>query len=418
VIVQFRIIAIYSSDYKAITQGFIGKLKAILLSQLGIIGFMSLLKQKKLSIGLIINPWAGIGGSVALKGSDGEDIREKALSLGAKPKAQCRVEQALQPLLPFRNQLKFLTVAGDMGETVLEKFGFNYNTILTPQKQTRAEDTKTAVARLEKNEVDLIVFAGGDGTARDIYDGLTQNTLVLGIPAGTKIHSGVYCITPTAAGELIAQVVEGKVVEIANASVMDIDEVLFRQGKVQAKLYGQLRIPFAPLLVQQVKSGSQVDESINQQEIAAGICQELEDDHLYIMGSGSTIASVMAELQLENTLLGVDVVLNQQVIAKDVRAEQLEDFLRQHGNLPRTLYVTVIGGQGHVFGRGNQQLSQAAIRLIGKSNIHIVATKEKMEALHGRPFISDTGDVEFDHWLAGRYKVQVDYNETWLYPLA
>ncbi len=372
---------------------------------------------KKLIIGLVINPWAGVGGSVALKGSDGEEIREKALSLGAIPEANQRVKTALKMLTTLNQSVEFLTVSGNMGANSLQQLGFDYRILFQVGEKTSATDTIKAIELMENHRVDLIAFAGGDGTARDVFDGITKGTLVLGIPAGTKIHSGVYCINPQAAGELISKVIEGKIIEIATASVMDIDEDLFRQGRVQAKLYGELKIPFEPLLVQQVKSASQVDESINQLDIAEGICKDWESDHLYIVGSGSTLQSVMAQLKLKNTLLGIDVVLNHQVIANDVSAEKLLNLLNQYKNISSTLLITVIGGQGHLFGRGNQQLSHQVLRTIGKSNIIILATKKKMAQLKGRPFIADSGSDDFDQWLAGRYSVRVDYNETWLYPL-
>lgn len=375
--------------------------------------------NKKLKLGFIINPWAGVGGAVALKGSDGDKIRQQALELGAIPQAQKRAEQALKLVLPLKDRIEFVTVSGKMGESLLKKMGFQYQLLLETPTQTSGQDTTKAASLMELEEVDLIIFVGGDGTARDLHDGLSgkssKNTLVLGIPAGTKIHSGVYCITPTAAGELIVKVINGDVVEVVTASVMDIDENLFRQGRVQARLYGEMRVPDEPLLIQAVKSGSQVDESINQLDIAEGLCERWQPEHLYIIGSGTTLAVLMEQLQLTNTLLGIDVVLNGEVIAADVTASQLLTLLEEHQSLPKTLLVTVIGAQGHVFGRGNQQLSPDVIKAIGKSNIQIVATKAKVAALSGRPFISDTGDCELDHWLAGRYAVQVDYNETWLY---
>ncbi len=372
----------------------------------------------KLRAGFLINPWAGIGGAVALKGSDGVAIRDKALQRGAKQTASNRAKIALQVFEHLKDKVEFYTAADDMGEDLLRSFGFHFSVVYTPLVHpTTAEDSIQAIKRMQQSPLDLVIFAGGDGTARDVYDAQEKPFPVIGIPAGTKIHSGVYCITPKAAGELIAQVIEGRVVGLIKASVMDINEDLFRRGKVQAKQYGELYTADEPLLIQASKSSSTEDESINLLDIAAGVAEEIQQDHLYIMGSGTTIAAVMEHLTLENTLLGVDIVLNGKIIGKDVTADQLNDIIAAHQELPKTLFLTIIGGQGHVFGRGNQQLSTAVLKRIGKYNIQILATKSKLANLNGRPLIADTGDTEIDKWLSGRWNVTVGYQQSVLYPM-
>ncbi|WP_337843623.1 ATP-NAD kinase family protein [Rheinheimera sp.] len=364
-------------------------------------------------LGLIINPVAGVGGAVALKGSDG--VVAQALALGAVPMAGEKTRQALTPLLPFIEQLEIYTVAGAMGATLAAEMGFQYRICYCPaQTDTSALDTEAAAQALAEAGVDLLLFAGGDGTARNICTVVADKTTVLGIPAGCKIHSGVYAISPAAAGKVIAQLVAGELVTLTEAPVMDIDEMAFRQGVVKARRYGEMRIPAELRYVQNVKSGGKEVEALVLDDLAAYVVSQMDANVRYVMGSGSTVAAVMAELGLENTLLGVDVVENGELIAKDVTASQLLELVQGHDC---KLVITLIGGQGHVFGRGNQQLSPAVIRAIGRDNIWLIATKSKLKELAGRPLLADTGDARLDHELQGLIPVLVGYNDYVMYRL-
>ncbi len=364
-------------------------------------------------IGLIINPLAGLGGSVGLKGSDG--LAAEALALGAIPMAQQRAEQALMPLLPFKDSLEFFTVAGEMGQDLCVKLGFPHQVIYQSEQQpTTARDTEQAAEAIAAIGVDVLLFAGGDGTARNLCAAVADKTTVLGIPAGCKIHSGVYAITPEAAGLVVSRMIRGELLSVRDALVMDIDEQAFRQGVVRAKRFGEMQIPSELMYVQSVKMAGKESEELVLDDLAAFVASQMEDNIRYVMGSGSTVAAIMAELGLENTLLGVDVVENGQVIAKDVTASELLDLVRGY---PSKLVITLIGGQGHVFGRGNQQLSPAVIRAIGRQNIQIVATKTKLQQLAGRPLISDSGDPQLDRELAGMVKILCGYQDVVMYRL-
>ena len=273
-------------------------------------------------LGLIINPLAGLGGSVGLKGSDGQ--AERAMALGAAPQAMHRATTALTELLPQRDKFVVYTVAGDMGQSVCEALGLAYQLLYTPDSwPSAAEDTETAARLLAEQGVDLLLFAGGDGTARNICAAVGEHTTVLGIPAGVKIHSGVYAISPQAAGKLVAKLVAGELVSLSEAAVMDIDEQAFRQGVVKARRFGEMRIPAQLRYVQSVKMGGRESEELVLADLAAFVVSQMEANIRYVMGSGSTVAAVMAELGLDNTLLGVDVVENGELIAKDVTAAQL-----------------------------------------------------------------------------------------------
>lgn len=371
--------------------------------------------RHELTIGLIINPYAGIGGAVAMKGSDGKATRDAALAKGAELKAATRAKQALDIIAPFKHKISIITVSGAMGEELCQQMGFDYRTVYQPANvQTEAFDTEQAAEAILENNIDLMVFAGGDGTARNICHVVSDTVPVIGIPAGCKIHSGVYGVTPAATGKVIEKLLKGELVSIGDADVMDIDESLFREGVVKAKAYGEMRVPVELTYVQAVKSGGKESDELVLQDIADFVIEQMEDE-LFIMGSGSTVNGIMKEMGLDNTLLGVDVIANGELKAADVTAEQLEVLTQQY---PCKLVITLIGGQGHIFGRGNQQLSPKVIRQIGKENILVVATKSKLSALEGRPLIADTGDPVLDAELAGPIPIITGYNDHVLYRVA
>lgn len=369
-------------------------------------------KSPLFRIGLIVNSYAGLGGSVALKGSDGADTAKRALELGATPKAPLRVGQTLKVIQAYSDQIQFVTGAGGLGEDVVRDLGYVCDVIYTPQQSlTSADDTRELAKLLaERDDIDLLLFAGGDGTARDVCAVYPAQRPVLGIPAGVKIHSGVYAISPTAAGKVLEQLILGQLTSVTNADVMDIDEDAFRQGTVRARRYGEMLVPAELRYVQAVKMGGKESDELVLADIAADVIESMDDDTLYVMGSGSTVAFIMEELSLPNTLLGVDVVLAGQVIASDATATQLEKLIDEHQG-PVQMIITVIGGQGHIFGRGNQQLSPAVIRRVGKDHIQIVATKAKLQALGQRPLLVDTGEPELDAELSGLMRVTTGYHD-------
>lgn len=384
--------------------------------------------MKPFKLGFIINPIAGIGGSVALKGSDGMAMH--ALALGAKPQANARATLALEVLLPYQEDIVIYTANEQMGEQCARDLGFKVEVLYQAKhRNTLSDDSQLAAQALLAHGVDIILFAGGDGTARDIANVVAteddyQQVPVLGIPAGCKIHSGVYAITPKAAGRIIELMVTKELVTLTTGDVMDIDESLFRQGIVKAKRYSEMQIPSELRYVQAVKSGGKESDEFVLQDIAANVIEEMNDhdDRQFIIGSGSTTAFLMAELALENTLLGVDIVCEQSLIASDVTEAKLFKAITEYQGVSK-LVITLIGGQGHVFGRGNQQLSPRVIRLIlaqpGHSdNIMIIATKTKLAALANRPLISDTGDSELDQILSGYMPIITGYKDQVLYPLA
>jgi predicted polyphosphate/ATP-dependent NAD kinase len=359
-------------------------------------------------LGLIVNPLAGIGGKVGLKGSDGQLTVEKALELGATPESSRRAIEALQGLTPLKDQIQLYTYPAEMGEAEALTCGFTPIVLGEIDRgHTTAADTKKAAREMRMAGIDLILFVGGDGTARDIFEAIGDQYPALGIPAGVKIHSSVYAINPKRAAELIVEFLKGNAT-MRDMEVMDIDEELFRAGRVSARLYGYLKIPFVRRFVQGAKAGS-ASPSENLKSMAMAIVQLMEQEQLfyYVLGTGTTVKAVGDELGIDKTLLGVDVVFNKSLVGKDLNERQLLELL---AGKPAKIVVTVIGGQGYIFGRGNQQLSPKVIRMVGKQNLIVVASQQKLLSLNG-PLLVDTGDPDLDQTLTGYIRVITGYRE-------
>ncbi|MCY4579789.1 MAG: ATP-NAD kinase family protein [Chloroflexi bacterium] len=371
-------------------------------------------------LGLIVNPNAGVGGRVGLKGTDGESIYRKAITLGARPEAQARALDALKVIGREVPALELLTCAGPMGEIVAQNSGVSCDVIEgvpADLRETNAADTRRATMEMCGSGVDLLLFAGGDGTARDISDTLASTVgssdpmPVLGIPAGVKMHSGVFALTPRRAGEIVVRFLnsESEAPEVADAEVMDIDEEAFRTGRLAASLYGYLKTPLDSTGVQSTKSGALPDDGETPDDIARQVIEGMTEDTLYIIGPGTTTSAIPGALELPNTLLGVDVILNGELMVSDATES---DLLSLTENKNAKIVVSVIGGQGYIFGRGNQQISPRLIRRVGRDNIIVVATRRKLLDLGGRPLLVDTGDSHLDDELSGYIKVVTGYRES------
>jgi predicted polyphosphate/ATP-dependent NAD kinase len=363
-------------------------------------------------LGLIVNPIAGMGGRCGLKGTDGAEILAKACELGAVPEAPGRAGQALGRLAGLTDSVEILTASGAMGETEALEAGFKPTVLFaTNGDTTTSEDTRRAAREMVAAGVDLILFAGGDGTARDVYAAAGPDAVCLGVPAGCKIHSGVYGINPRNAGDLAALYLQGKVTKVKQAEVMDIDEEAFRQGRVSAELYGYLTVPRDEARVQGGKAGRAQSDENALDAISYFLRDTMDADALYILGTGGTVFGIKRRLGIAGTLLGVDVTHGRELVAADVTERQLLDLLDQKGGARAKIVVTVIGGQGYIFGRGNQQISPRVIERVGRDDIVVVATKQKLAALGGKPLLVDTGSEEVNAMLTGYMRVVTGYNE-------
>ncbi|MFD1218093.1 ATP-NAD kinase family protein [Microbulbifer celer] len=377
-------------------------------------------------LGLIINPWAGIGGPAGLKGSDGSDTVEQALAAGIEPRSHKRVAVALTALKPFAEQLQILTFAGDMGEYLARELGFTV-TVVGKAAGTRSspEDSEQAAQAIRAAGADLIVFGGGDGTARNMVNALGDAFPVLGIPAGVKMHSACFAISPKAGGQVLTRLMSGELVDLHQREVRDIDEKSFREGRVSTRYYGELLVPEEGHFLQAVKNAGREVEALAVADIAADIIEEmaeLDPETLYVFGPGSTTLAVLEELGAEGTLLGVDLWRGDKLLAKDVNALQvqqaIEDHRSQNKEAPVKIILTAIGGQGHLIGRGNQQLSPKVLQLVGRDHLLVVATKTKITELGGRPLLIDSGDAELDERWSGFIRVVTGYRDEILYPLS
>jgi predicted polyphosphate/ATP-dependent NAD kinase len=357
-------------------------------------------------IGFIVNPVAGMGGAVGLKGTDGKTILNKAISLGAKPVASQRAETFLAGLVAAKKNLRLIVGACSMGENQAMKCGFTFAVKGERKRETTSEDTQIIADEMVKAGVDLLVFCGGDGTSRDILKVVGLNVPVLGVPTGVKMHSAVFAVTPQAAARVAISYLWGGL-PLREAEVMDVDEQAFREGRLSAELYGYLLSPYEPHLIQGNKLESPMTENEvrNQAAIAIYIIEEMKPEIIYVVGPGTTTRTIGDLLDQKKTLLGVDLFQNKKIIASDVNEKQILEAIR--GKVARII-VTPIGGQGFIFGRGNQQISFKVIRQVGLENIVVVATKSKLDRL--KSLRVDTGDPELDKDLrAHEINVVIDY---------
>jgi predicted polyphosphate/ATP-dependent NAD kinase len=364
-------------------------------------------------LGLIINPVAGLGGRVGLKGSDGEAIQRRARELGARSPSPERAQAALTRLLPMRGGLELVTSPDEMGEQVARSLGFEPTVIgAIPQGATTAEDTVAAAQEMARRGVMLILFAGGDGTARDIVRAVGGECPALGIPAGVKILSAAFATNPRAAGDLARAYMEGTTARLREVEVLDLDEEAYRAGRVSPRLYGYLRAPYDRRRLQARKSPSGPDERGVLQAIAADVVDRMRPGVAYVIGPGTTTRPILERMGLDKTLVGVDVVCDRGLLAKDANEAMLLDILETH---PGEIIVTPIGGQGYLLGRGNQPISPAVVEAVGRENIAVVSTPEKLHALRGQPLLVDSGDDETDRRLSGYVRVITGYRECSVY---
>jgi predicted polyphosphate/ATP-dependent NAD kinase len=351
--------------------------------------------------GFVVNPIAGMGGRVGLKGTDG--VLDEALELGAKPVAPHRVLVFLEKLGSLIESrgigegIEWLTCAGIMGEDDLEASGIEsstYEIVHTPAEPTTTEDTKKTCNKFLDEGAKLIVFCGGDGTARDIWQTVGEKIPIIGIPSGVKMHSGVFGMNPEATAEIVAAFLTGEL-DVAEGEILDLDEDKYRDGEWHIRLFGTARTPHEPTYVQVSKVQVEaVGEDAMKEEIAESMVEDMEEDPdmLFILGSGSTVGAVSKELGIEFSLLGVDAVVNKELVAKDVNESKLLELLDEYKNV--RLVISPIGAQGFILGRGNLQLSPEVIRRVGIDNITIISPPAKLDQT---PILRvDTGDKELD----------------------
>jgi predicted polyphosphate/ATP-dependent NAD kinase len=370
-------------------------------------------------IGLIVNPIAGIGGTVGLKGSDGLQILNLARERGGLIQAPKRTEEFLHELKSIRDDIIIYTLQGVMGGNSVLKERFKIELlkideipISTILYETNSSFTIKTAKKMKELNLDLIVFVGGDGTARDIFEAVDSKIPCLGIPSGVKINSSVFAVNPKAAAKLLIEFYNGHS-HLREFEVLDIDETAFRDNRVVSKLYGYLSTPYLPTLSQPSKMASPqtLEEKNNQLRIADWIVKQMDNsgkDYHYLLGPGTTVRAIAEVLNQKKTLLGVDLFFNKKCIAMDLNEHQI---LEKIEGKKIKLIVTPIGAQGFVFGRGNLQLSPKIIKKIGLENIIIIASKFKISSLPKGKLRIDSRDSSFDKKFSGLHRVLADFGE-------
>ncbi|MFW6018016.1 MAG: ATP-NAD kinase family protein [Halapricum sp.] len=346
------------------------------------------------TIGFVVNPVAGMGGRVGLKGTD--DKLQQARARGARPRAPDRARNALDAMAATGTDVDLLTYAGVMGETVAREAGFEPVVVGEPDAgpdaavgQTTADDTRAAVRAFLDRAIDLILFVGGDGTAVDVAAALDgADVPIFGVPAGVKVYSSVFGVTPRAAGR-VAATFEG----VTEGEVNDIDEDAYREGEVRSELYAVVTVPRA----EQRQSSKQLAGG-TVEAVAEGIAEEVRPGVTYVLGPGGTVGAIKTKLGFEGSPLGVDVWRDGELLVADAREAEILDALGE----TNVIVVSPIGGQGFVFGRGNQQLSPAVIR---QCELEVVASRRKVDQLG--VLRVDTGDSDLDERLRGWQRVRV-----------
>jgi predicted polyphosphate/ATP-dependent NAD kinase len=365
-------------------------------------------------LGLIVNPVAGLGGRVGLKGTDGPEIVRRALELGAAPVAPARAERALARLDRHRDRITIVAGARAMGGDAARDHGFETRVVVGGGgEDTTADDTRAAAAEMERQNVDLILYAGGDGTTRDIVDAVGTRVPILGIPTGVKMHSGAFATSPEAAADLAASHLTSEDGELRDAEVMDVDEDGLRAGRVSAVLYGVARVPRDRARVQGPKAASLPGDAALE-----ALCRELADElstGLTLFGPGTTTQRILAAIGIEGTLLGIDAVEDGRLAGRDLGEGELLGLL---GGRSARIVVSVVGGQGYVLGRGNQQLSAEVLRRAGSDALVVVASLEKLLALDPQRLLVDTGDPALDQALSGYRRVRVAPGHCVVLPVA
>jgi Uncharacterized conserved protein len=352
-------------------------------------------------IGLIVNPVAGMGGSVGLKGTDGNV--EEARRRGAVPHAMERARITLT-LLSQKKDLHFITCSGAMGADILNEAGIQeFEILYTFSGQSSARDTQAAARRFREASLDLILFCGGDGTARDIFEVTGRDIPLLGIPAGVKMYSAVFAIDPVATAALVS---ESDNKNFRDSEILDVDEEAYRSGVLKTRIFGIARIPAIAGKLQAAKQVyEEPDEERAKQEIARFMQEVMLPDTLYIIGAGTTTEAIAHRIGVQKTLLGVDAIKDGVLVASDVDEKTLLDLTGREKEI--RIILSPIGAQGFILGRGNQQISDRIVRRVGVKKIIVVATPHK---LRETPVLyTDSGDPTLDQEFGNSVQVISGY---------
>ncbi len=351
--------------------------------------------SKNLSIALLVNPIAGLGGEAGLKGSD-HDWR-LALERGFQPHAHERARRFVSAL---EHDVDLLCAPGVLGldectciPGAVSGFG-----------ETTSEDTRAAAIALRDAGVDLLVFVGGDGTAADVAAAVGDTIPCLGVPGGVKITSPVFAHDPEEAAWLVSQLLPG--FETIARDVTDLDEEAYRDGRVEVVLKGSLLVPVSPA-IQGGKVPTSGDTPL--EPLVEQVLRDWDPDALHLVGAGSVCRALKSQFWGTPTLLGVDAILGDRIVATDLDGPALAELLSNHQGTVH-IWLSLIGGQGMLLGRGTQVLTPKVLRHAGWLNLHVLAPPEKLLGLRGVHV--DSGDTAWDAEAPAYIRITSGYNET------
>jgi predicted polyphosphate/ATP-dependent NAD kinase len=362
-------------------------------------------------IGIVINPLAGVGGAVGLKGSDGADTVEAARALHASFDAGTR---ALPALLKLRaldaSCVRVVTAAAKMGEDACRLAGLNAQVVAWAKgAPSSSADTRAACRAFIDAGADLILFAGGDGTARDVAAIAGTDIPLIGVPCGVKMYSGVFALSAARAGELAAHCTHGAF-DTQRVELLDIDEALLRADRASSRLHGYALAPVDRVRMQGSKAHMPANDRADIDAACRQLAAEFERDTLYIVGPGTTMAALCEHAGVQGTLLGVDAIVNGSIVAADASEATLLSLLDRWSSA--VIVVGVIGRQGCLFGRGNQPISARVLGRVPRQRIEALASVHKLLSLvDGRLFV-DTGDADMDRALAGPLRIRTGANRS------
>jgi predicted polyphosphate/ATP-dependent NAD kinase len=365
--------------------------------------------NERFRVGFLVNPIAGLGGRPGLKGSDDATaIQALAGSIDA------------EEIPAYNRALDFLTdlilksgvavaAPGPMGEGVLKKAMSCGGPIFEVAREpggskrfgeTTREDTIRMAKRLLREQIDLLVFVGGDGTAVDVATAVEGQVPILGVPAGVKMFSGVFAETPATARRIVQELRPGFRTEPAD--VIDLDESSYKAGAWHVRSHATAKVPIGEG-VQVSKGGDIPTEGASQADLVEWFKGAFDPATTYVLGAGTTIAAIKQHLG-GGSPLGVDVFRGDAFVATDASEEQILAALDDGG--PARILVSPTGRQGAVLGRGTAQVSPAVLERVGVQNVVILATPAKLLGIDH--LFVDTGDPGIDAKFGEYVKVRTD----------
>jgi len=365
----------------------------------------------KIKIGLIVNPISGLGGPLGLKGSDSDNIWDHVSDVYNLPSLQRTYDTLNNIDSKIVDKIIFYTGNELLGEYLLKQFDFKYKIVYTSKIQrTSRNDTYELLKAFKTQNVNLIVFAGGDGTSSDLIKIIDTDIPVVGIPVGVKMYSSIFPLSPIYSSKIISEFCSYHELKFILREVSDLDDRNIHKGITTTKFIGYLNTPLNldDNYLQESKGSSISDEGNEIDNLIEDFIDRYTSMDTYIFGPGSTTNTILKSIDIEGTLLGFDIIKNKKLVYKDCSENDIYNYLNTNQGKDSKLVLTVIGNQGFLFGRGNQQISPRILNKIDKNNLLIYSTKTKLDSLNNEILI-DTGDLITDKKFSGYVNIITGY---------